>query len=494
MDSLKDEEEVLEPDAIEEVESLKSDRSEPSDNFEFELIPSGLERRHSHAVSNYPEQQRDDSLLRRASESVTSSFIPFPSKQSSTLNTDDCPSSNRSSRSSLIGASLMEVASMNSAIVTKRSLTPEREMNVFEELKDSIKDEESSRDADKPTGKDESRKASSPEDWSEYERIDMKEVQGSSKQIEPDRMVDSSFKSLSREQSNSSISKQQGTAVITTNESSFVSTESNTTTTILSAGTTDLITPSLSIPAVSLTTQNAPVDSKTDEQKRREEAEAKVQSWSKPLGLPQKPMLELKFKCRDPKQIVCKWQPLGLPSPLESSIDKSVSKNLKPHGSIAKSNATSGGNQQPLTIQAPDQQMLTASITNDATIASLKPFHFDLVYVAHHGEREYNHLEFFKKCPSRNYVLSAANPSRATLDAFLEAKKQLNSNAKKREKAPTPISLIPTHESESLFYWISDRQKELEQEAIEVAPSASRCSCTLESHESEVCTSYRIQF
>ena len=475
---------VLESDVIEEVESLKSDRSDQSNNFEFELIPSGLERRHSHAAANQPQQQHEDSLLRRASESITSSFIPFPSKQaSSTLNANDC-ASNRSSRSSLIGASLIGVASMNSAIVTKRSLTPEGERNIFEALKDTVKQEEEA-NSRMDTGKDESRKQSSSEEWSEYEKIELKDVQDS---------VKTSI--LSREESSSPIGK----PTLTTSEP-LVSTESNTTTTILSAGTTDLVTPSLSIPAVSLTIQNVQQssDSKTDvksdvkseEQKRKEEAESRVQNWSKPLGLPtnQKPLIELKFKSRDPKQVVCRWQPLGLPSPFESSLDKNVSKNLKPQGSSAKSN-------QQAALAGSDQQMLTASITNDSSIASLKPFHFDLIYVAHHGERDYNHLEFFKKCPSKNYVLSASSPSRATLDAFLEAKKQLNSESKRKDKqkAPTPINLIPTHESESLFYWISDRQKELEQEAIEVAPSASRCSCTLESHESEVCTSYRIQF
>ena len=477
VDNLKDDK-FLEPDMIEELESNKSDRSDSG--FEFITNQSGVERRHSHSTTNQP--QYEDVLARRASESVTSYAVEHPVISSlSTLDAKSEQTSNRSSRSSLIGASLIGIATLNSAIVTRSSLTPEHEKDILQQLNASKTERKDSKPHDK---KDQS----SSED-SEFEKIDIKELQAvqstTEKRVDGDKLADSPFKLLSKEASSSSIVELEST-ILTTAQSSFVTTETNTTT-IISAGTADSCIPSLSVTS---TTQS-------DEQKQRE-AEKEVDSWSRPIGLPP-PDLR---KQRTAEQIVLKWKPLGRPSPLETSIDKNVAKNLKQNsGTTLKSNATTPATNrqtgaQAINHTANDQQMLTASITNDSAISSLKPFHFDLLYVSHHGEQAYNHLEFFKKCPAKNYVLSGSNPSRETLDAILEARKQLNNESRRKDKQYTPstINIIPTHESESLFYWISDRQNELQQEAVEVSPSASRCTVTMVNHEDEVCSAYRIQF
>lgn len=451
--NLKEDEVVLEPDLIEEVETSNSDLS-GNQSGSFEIIENSgnqsylqaiNERRHSTNATSV-NQTHEDHIIRRASESAPSF------RKNSNLGIIDQisnKSSNQSSLSSLIGASLVQVANINSAIVTKSSLTPDKEKEIIETLssigsrKSSIAKDERLIDEKEDDKTNEKRPLSSEDP--EYERIDMKEIQS----IQGGEKDDSKIKDLSikkeltKESSLEKVKSPTESTTVITMQSTIVTTESNATPT------------AINIPSFSITTIASQTDKKENEEedKKRLEAEKKVDSWSKPLGLP---------------------------SPYENA-----SKNLS--RSAGNSQSTNANN---------DQQMLTASISNDLNISSMKPCHFELVYISNHGEKSYNNVEFFKKCPTKNYVLSASNPSRETLDAMLEARKQVNDNLKKKDKQyqQQTVNLLPTHESESLFYWLSDRQKELEQESIEVAPSASRCSVTLQGHEDEVCSSYRIQF
>lgn len=110
----------------------------------------------------------------------------------------------------------------------------------------------------------------------------------------------------------------------------------------------------------------------------------------------------------------------------------------------------------------------------------------DLTYVPHHGDPGYCDVDFFSRVRARYYVLSGTNPSQEVLNALLEAKRSWND-------PDAPVTVIPTYETDALCYWIAHNQKSLEEQKIDVAPSASRCTINLQDHESS-CAAYRLEF
>lgn len=59
---------------------------------------------------------------------------------------------------------------------------------------------------------------------------------------------------------------------------------------------------------------------------------------------------------------------------------------------------------------------------------------------------------FFKRVRARYYVFSAVNPSKEVFDALIEAKKTW-------ENKDAQVTIIPTHETETLFNWMSINQE-----------------------------------
>lgn len=110
----------------------------------------------------------------------------------------------------------------------------------------------------------------------------------------------------------------------------------------------------------------------------------------------------------------------------------------------------------------------------------------DLTYVPHHGDPAYCDVEFFNRVRARYYVLSGTSPSQEVLNALLEAKRGWGD-------PDVPVTVIPTYETDALCYWIALNQKALEEQKIDVAPSASRCTINLQDHESS-CAAYRLEF
>lgn len=156
---------------------------------------------------------------------------------------------------------------------------------------------------------------------------------------------------------------------------------------------------------------------------------------------PQNPLTEFKIRDRD--------QPLGLPTPPDSSRSNDSRKTSK--------------------LSKPDDAV-----------------YVDLTYVPHHGDPQYCGVEFFNRVRARYYVLSGTSPSQDVLNALLEAKRSWG-------EPDVPVTVIPTYETDTLCYWIALNQEALEEQKIDVAPSASRCTINLQNHETS-CAAYRLEF
>ena len=112
-----------------------------------------------------------------------------------------------------------------------------------------------------------------------------------------------------------------------------------------------------------------------------------------------------------------------------------------------------------------------------------KPFYFDIAYIPSYGDHQKVDKQFFTKVRSRYYVLSNPNPSSVTLSNLLEAKETWTGNS----------MLIPTHDSDTLRFWVAAHQQQLSQNSLSISPSASRCSIQLEDYGTS-CAAYRLEF
>jgi len=109
----------------------------------------------------------------------------------------------------------------------------------------------------------------------------------------------------------------------------------------------------------------------------------------------------------------------------------------------------------------------------------------DLAYVPNHADQHYCNSEYFQRVRARYYVFSGIDPDREVFEALIEGKKGWDKQF--------PTTVIPTHESEALGYWISMNQDLLTEYKIDVAPSANRCTVNLQDHETK-CSAYRVEF
>ncbi|XP_064460880.1 microtubule-associated protein futsch-like isoform X2 [Ornithodoros turicata] len=192
-----------------------------------------------------------------------------------------------------------------------------------------------------------------------------------------------------------------------------------------------------------------------------------VQKWDKPLGLPTPPDPPSALHGRQPSvfhetsftfgqrsqdatfHVQQDDEPLGLPTPPDSSRSNDARKTPK------------------------------ATVPGDVV-------YVDLTYVPHHGDPQYCGVEFFNRVRARYYVLSGTSPSQDVLNALLEAKRSWG-------EPDVAVTVIPTYETDALCYWIALNQEALEEQKIDVAPSASRCTINLQNHETS-CAAYRLEF
>ncbi|KAI1301209.1 Microtubule-associated protein futsch [Halotydeus destructor] len=178
-------------------------------------------------------------------------------------------------------------------------------------------------------------------------------------------------------------------------------------------------------------------------------------------------------------------KPLGLPNPPEPgdgpSSRRTASKSrttTRPTASRVDIKPTAGGVKLG---PKPTKSTSSTSETKDSP-----PVYMDLAYVPHHGDLHYCNGDFFKRIQARYYVFSGVNPSREVFNALIEGKKTW-------EDQTAQVTVIPTHETDTLGFWMSENQDTLEQLHIDVAPPANRCTVTLQDHETS-CSAYRLEF
>ena len=109
----------------------------------------------------------------------------------------------------------------------------------------------------------------------------------------------------------------------------------------------------------------------------------------------------------------------------------------------------------------------------------------ELAYVPHHADQHYCNADYFKRVRAKYYVFSGINPHREVFEALIEGKKIWDKQF--------ITTVIPTHESEALGFWINNNRDMLEEFKICVAPAADRCSVNLQDHETK-CSAYRVEF
>ncbi|XP_037050121.1 microtubule-associated protein futsch [Bradysia coprophila] len=186
------------------------------------------------------------------------------------------------------------------------------------------------------------------------------------------------------------------------------------------------------------------VQTKTEEEILKEEVEARVLSWGKPLGLPS-------------------------PLPVENQTTPKRERKLM----ISK---TKMNNEKNLRKRS-ESPIKGKKVT---------PIYMDLTYVPHNGNSYYSHVEFFKRIRARYYVFSGTEPSRDVYNALLEAKQTW-------EDKELEVTIIPTYDTDVLGYWVSENEDLLAKYRIDLSPSASRCTINLQDHETS-CSAYRLEF
>ncbi|KAL3866604.1 hypothetical protein ACJMK2_043890 [Sinanodonta woodiana] len=175
---------------------------------------------------------------------------------------------------------------------------------------------------------------------------------------------------------------------------------------------------------------------------------------------------------KNPAAASPKARPTSAPVNGKPASAKSAESKSKANGT--KRPATTTGNRSsPATVPMPPLPPFNA-------------FYLDLAYIPNHGNPRYVDIEFFKRIRARYYVLSTLTPSAQTLNALLEAKKTW-------EDKHAEVTLIPTHDNDTLYSWMGNNKEQLQDLKITVAPSASRCTIQLQDHETS-CSAFRLEF
>lgn len=165
-------------------------------------------------------------------------------------------------------------------------------------------------------------------------------------------------------------------------------------------------------------------------------------------------------------------------------------KNLpKPYAQLWKNNKNTSSAKKGHTLRAiyvsPKGKWYYQNSKKPRKTEETKPVFVDLAYIPHNGDKHYCNWEYFTWIRARYYVLSAVSPSFEVLDGLLKAKMQWNDQ-------DAEVTLIPTHETDTLFDWMMINQERLKKYKIDIAPSANRCSTSLE-NDNTMCSAYKIE-
>ncbi|XP_076336427.1 uncharacterized protein LOC143239331 [Tachypleus tridentatus] len=208
----------------------------------------------------------------------------------------------------------------------------------------------------------------------------------------------------------------------------------------------------------------------------RSDEEFHLDNWDKPLGLPTPPDSQDFKRNKTASKTAIKGSTRTPVAPTKSNL------NVKKGLLNGKSTPTSERAASPRN----EKTNLTGKPKVVTTNGLVDPIYVDLTYVPNHGDPNYCDVEFFRKIRARYYVFSGTNPTKEAFSALLEAKQGWNDK-------DAEVTIIPTHETDAMGYWIALNQEALAANKIEVAPSADRCTINLQDHETS-CAAYRLEF
>ena len=118
-------------------------------------------------------------------------------------------------------------------------------------------------------------------------------------------------------------------------------------------------------------------------------------------------------------------------------------------------------------------------------LAPVTPFFVELAYIPCNGTKAVK-LDFFRRVRAQFYVLSSLRPSGDVIDLLLEAKKTWGESS-------TPVTVIPTYDTEDFCVWMRDNRERLDDAGVQVEPSVNRCVIHLQGHDAS-CAAYRLEF
>ena len=182
---------------------------------------------------------------------------------------------------------------------------------------------------------------------------------------------------------------------------------------------------------------------------------------------PQQPPTRLLFPGTTPQQLLLEsLDRLSNISIFDTLDEKSSAKKVTP-----RSSATTGEPRSSGPKKSDSRQKIKA------------PFHVDMAYIPSHGDHRMVDKDFFMKVRARYYVLSSPNPSSVLLTNLLEVKESWEGDS----------VVIPTHDTDTLRFWVAAHHQQLSNAGLSISPAANRCTIQLEDHHTS-CAAYRLEF
>jgi len=214
-----------------------------------------------------------------------------------------------------------------------------------------------------------------------------------------------------------------------------------------------------------------------------EAAEAMVESWGPPLGLPPPPQPK-----NAPGTAGAKTKPAGSsagakPKAPAANRPGTATKRV-PSRAPSPASSTTSGKKGPVTKKGP-----AGAGSKAATPPPSAPVFVDVAYVPTKPEML---GKFFTQVRAKNYVLSCVDSPAAVLEALLDAKeKDWNVIPSPEGTTVSSTNVIPTHEGSTLRTWIPANLERMSKLAVEIAIPVERCSLHLDGRENDArCPAY----
>ena len=116
----------------------------------------------------------------------------------------------------------------------------------------------------------------------------------------------------------------------------------------------------------------------------------------------------------------------------------------------------------------------------------MHPVFLEVSYIPAHGDSAYVDVDFFRKVRARHYVLSTEEPAERLLNAIIEAKETW-------EDKTVQTTIIPTYESEALRHWYITNEEALVRLRIDITPSATMSTLTMDDNPEMTCQLYKLE-